>query len=74
MICKFNLDDEVYKLKTILEQKGWFFDSIVDLVDLYETFSEEVYFAGFMKIDERIVDEFIVWLEKESHRNIHYIY
>ena len=74
MICKFNLDDEVYKLKIMLEQRGWFFDSIIDLVDAYEDFSEEVYCAGFMIVSESLLDEFIVWLEEKSNRNIHYIY
>lgn len=70
--CFQYLDDEAYKLKVGLEQRGWFFDSIVDLVDLYETFSEEKYCAGFMMVNDGMIEEFIEWI-KETKITVHYV-
>lgn len=75
MISYFQeLDDEVYKLEIELKKLGWYFDNINDLVDLYQTFSEEIYHAGFMMVDEHYIKEFITWLQDSKHLTIHYVY
>lgn len=37
-----------------------------DLRSLWERFSEECYSAGFMTVEDHLIDQFILWLEDQD--------
>ena len=64
MIVHSEYEDELHLIKLMLENKGWFFDNIIELNDLWTSFSTEKYCACFLVANISYVEEFIEWLQK----------
>lgn len=59
------IDDDILKIKLFLATKGVYIDKSWAVKELWEDFSSEVYFAGWMIVDNVILQEFYKWLHKE---------
>lgn len=57
--------DDILIIKLFLAKKGVYIDDSWAIQELWEDFSDEVYCAGWLTVQEDFLQEFYEWLYKE---------
>ena len=57
--------DDILIIKLFLAKKGVYIDESWAIQELWEDFSDEVYCAGWLTVQEDFLQEFYEWLYKE---------
>lgn len=60
------LSEDTARLMSYLTSRGVLYISPKQVEELYKTYSQEVYSAGWMELDEGRLGEFATWLSKRE--------
>lgn len=62
-------NEDVTTIRTYLSRTGDLLATDEEIEDKYAEFSESKYAAGWMRLDDALLDEFATWLDHELNEN-----
>lgn len=69
MLHQKHINNDVTAIRTYLSRVGDLSTTDEEIEDKYAEFSENKYAAGWMRLDDELLDEFATWLDHDLNKS-----